>query len=291
MPPKAKDKGGASATRPSTRRTVNSVLMPEELQDIKDAEGGRKFLEKHSLLCPPGEPVTNTALAICLHQISALSGVPKQTVNVIRATDFLLEEIEEFAIKEMVREALNSQLMEFMADMKTLVEDAKAKIDGQFSTAMEQITKVTKATPPPIEETRTKSTRTAGPSYAAALINPPPHVNPKMVAREGIKARQFLITGESAYGQYDTQQLKVELNKVIKDYNETEGRIRSVSLQRDGNHLIEVDSDNLAKWFANGVNRAEFCSFLGDDIAFKTRVFNVLAFNILLNLDTRNINH
>ena len=92
MPPKAKDKGGTSATRPSTRRTVNSVLMPEELQDIKDAEGGRKFLEKHSLLCLPGKPVTNTALAICLHQISALSGVPKQTVNMIRATDFLLEQ-------------------------------------------------------------------------------------------------------------------------------------------------------------------------------------------------------
>ena len=69
-----------------------------------------------------------------------------------------------------------------------------------------------------------------------ALINLPPHVNPKIVAREGIKACQFLIMGikELAYGQYDTQQLKVELNKVLRDYNKMEGRIRSVIVQRDG---------------------------------------------------------
>ena len=145
MPPKAKDKGGTLATRPITRRTVNSVLMPEELQDIKGTKEGRKSLEEHSLLCPLGKPVTNTAPAICLHQISALSGVPKQTMNTIQATAFLLEEIEEFAISEMVREALNSQLTEFMADMKTLVEDARTKIDGQLNTAIKQITKVVRA--------------------------------------------------------------------------------------------------------------------------------------------------
>ena len=78
------------------------------------------------------------------------------------------------------------------------------------------------------------------------------------MAREGIKAHQFLITGikESAYGQYDAQQLKVETNKFLRYYNKMEGRIRSVVVQRDGNHLIKVDFDNSAKWFANGVNKS-----------------------------------
>ena len=60
-------------TRNETKRTGN-LKTPEDLQDIKNAQEGRSFLEKLSLLCPPGEPLTHKALSVCLHQISAMAG-------------------------------------------------------------------------------------------------------------------------------------------------------------------------------------------------------------------------
>ena len=67
----------------NTRRRNGSLSTPDELQDIKNREDGRKFLEKHLLLCPPGEPASNGALAICLHQITAMAGIPKTALNTI----------------------------------------------------------------------------------------------------------------------------------------------------------------------------------------------------------------
>ena len=96
---------------------------------------------------------------------------------------------------------------------------------------------------------------------------------------------------ESAFGQYDTQQLKAELNKILKGLNHKEGKICSVTAQKDGYTLIEVDSDATASWFANHVNRVEFCTMLGDEVAFKPRAYNVIALNVPLNLDTTNEKH
>ena len=109
MPPsKGKDKDkndAAAATRSSTRRRNGSLSTPDELQDIKTAQDGKKFLEGHSLLCPPGEPLSHGALSVCLHQIAAIQGVPKQAVNAIRSTALLLEEMEDDAINETVRDS------------------------------------------------------------------------------------------------------------------------------------------------------------------------------------------
>ena len=288
----------AANTRANARKTNSNVSVPEEMQDIKDCRDGRKFLEKHSLYCPPGEPASNSTLAYCLHQISAMPNVPKQTVNAIRATAFMLEEIEEMAINETIRIAFDSQITEFTSDMKILAEDVNAKIDGHLKTALAQIEKAAAAAETHPQEP-TAARNGAGPvapsttSYSSALINPPPNVNPKLAAREGIRARQVLLTGikESAFGQYDSQKLKAELNKALKNLGFKNGKIRSVVQQKDGNTLIEVDSDDAAKWFANGVNTAEFCSFIGDCVGCKARTFNVLAFNSPLNIDIRDDKH
>ena len=115
---------------PATRKRGGSITMPEESQDsdIKSALDGRKFLEKYTLLCPPGEPTSNGSLAYCLHQISAMSGVPKQAINAIWASAFLLEELEETAINETIRIAFDSQITKLTLDMKILVEDTGVKV-------------------------------------------------------------------------------------------------------------------------------------------------------------------
>ena len=297
MPPsKEKDKeknDAATATRSSTRRRNGSLSTPDELQDIKNAQEGKKFLERLSLLCPPGEPVTHGALSVCLHQIAAIQGVPKQAVNAIRSAALLLEEMEDDAVNETVRAAFASQITEFTSDMKLLVDDVNTKIGEQLKDALKQITQAKGNAP---AQTTTGGNGPQPPmntSYAAALVNPPPNVNPKLAAKEGIRARQFLFTGikDSAYGHHDTQQLKADLNKNAKQLGMTGGKIRSVLSQRDGSVLIEVDSDAAAHWFADITNRVEFCFLLGEEVSFKNRAYNVLAYNAPLTIDPTNANH
>jgi hypothetical protein len=297
MPPanknKDKDKGDKAATRPNTRNRSSSVSMPEEFQDIKNAHNGRQFLERHSLLCPPGEPVSHEALSICLHQISALAGVPKQVVNAIRATAFLLEELEENTINETVKSAFDSQVTEFTSDMKLLIENVNTRIDDHLKNALTQIDQAAANIPTQAASSSNTNQDTTAITYASALVNPPPNVNPKLAAREGVRARQFLITGvkESTFGQYDTQKLKAEINNAARGLGLTEGKIRSLVTQNDGNVLIEVDSDAAVNWFTNHANRIELCGIMGDNVSFRTRIFNVLAYNAPLTIDPAEQKH
>ena len=196
MPPGKKDKppeeyaksnGDTPNSRPATRNEVKksgNLKTPEDLQEIKNAREGRKFLEKLSLLCPPCEPATHEALAICLHQIAAIAGVPKQALNAIRSAAFMLEEMEEDAINLVVKEAFDSQMTEFTSDMKALIEDAKEKIDVHLRIKPELIplppSPLLPSTPLPSSAAATPTPSLsynppATNSYAAALIRPPPH--------------------------------------------------------------------------------------------------------------------
>ena len=124
-------------------------------------------------------------------------------------TAFLLEELEENTINETVRAAFNSQIMEFTSDMKLLVEDVNSKIEDHLRITMEKLARASSSINSQAHRTDSDTT------YASALIKPPPHVNPRIAAREGIKACQFLLMGikESAYGQLNSQKLKAKLNK------------------------------------------------------------------------------
>jgi hypothetical protein len=131
-----------------------------------------------------------------------LAGVSKQAVNAIRSVAFLLEEMEDSQINNSLREALDSQMTEFTSDFKLLVKDATERI-SEYAKAMEERMA---AMPAPLSVQPGPPTG----SYVAALINPPPHANPRIAAREGIKARQFLIQGlqESKFSHLDPFQLK-----------------------------------------------------------------------------------
>jgi hypothetical protein len=221
-----------------------------------------------------------------------MAGITKQALNAIRATEFLLEEIEEQAINEVVRSAFDNQITEFTSDMKLLVDDVKTKIDDHLKSALKEVSQATTGMPPQAGgNIRANSQVTQ--TYASALFNPPLHVNPKLAAKEGIRARQFVLMGlkVSTFVQYGTQNLKEELNKAAHSLGLKERKIRLLLPQKDGNHLIEVNSDASAKWFSNSLNSVEFCSILGEDISFKTRVFNVLAFNVLLTVDPSDDKH
>ena len=290
---KDKDKGDTAATRPSiTRRRNGSLTTPDEFQDIKNLQEGRKFLEKHSLLCPPGEPASHESLSTCLHQVAAMAGMPKQAINAVRATAFLLEELEENATNETVKNAFDSQTTEFTSDMKILVEYAKTKIDILLQEAIDKI-KQTFITEQTLHAAYNRVPAKATATYASTLINPPSYVNPRIAAREGVKARQFLIEGAMAskFSRGHTKNLKADINTAAREAGLKEGNICTAITQRDGSTLIEVDSDATVEWFTDVVNRVELCSLLGERVTFRPRTFNVMAFNAPLNVDTDDQNH
>jgi hypothetical protein len=54
--------------------------------------------------------------------------------------------------------------------------------------------------------------------YTESLIHPPPHANPRLAAREGIRARQIMLEGidqDSKLSHLDGTQLKTEFNKIL----------------------------------------------------------------------------
>ena len=273
-----------TATKPNTRRNATSTLV-EEMQDIKDHIDGRKFLEKHSLLCPPSEPPSHTSLSICPHQISAMPGHQKQAINAIRSVAFLLDEMEVTQINETLREALDSQLTELSSDMKMLIGDAKEKIDEHVKAAEERLTAVAAALPAQSKQPVT--------SYASVLVNPPAHANPRVASREGIKVRQFLIEGikSSKFSDLDTFQLKTELNKILADLDFDQGKIRSVTSSRGSGTIIEADNDEAASWLSKKVNQGRICELIGANAEFRTRTFNIIVFNVPLAINPELLSH
>ena len=117
-----------------------------------------------------------------------MAGVQKPVLNAIRSVVLMMEELEDTQINTSVKEAFDSQITEFTSDMKTLIEDAKEKINEHLKISEERMTQAMSNTTAQVKQTQANT-------FALVLVNPPPHANPKIAAREGIKARQYLLEG------------------------------------------------------------------------------------------------
>ena len=133
-PDKGKPKEGNTAkpnTRMESRRTGVHVAI-ESIAEIKDVKDARTYLEKGLYLCPAGETVTPTSLRYCLHQISRMPGVTVSVGKAVRSAALMLEELEEYAIAEMIRDTVNTQLTGITEDFQLLTSDVREKIDQKL---------------------------------------------------------------------------------------------------------------------------------------------------------------
>jgi hypothetical protein len=119
------------------------------------------------------------------------------------------------------------------------------------------------------------------------LINPPAHANPRIAARECIKARQFAIEGlkNSKFSHLDNLQLKTEFNKIFSELGFPTGSLRSVTSSRVGSTIIEAVDDETARWLATAENQSRICEEIGSNVQFRSRTFNVLALNVPMDPD------
>ena len=272
---------------------MKTVLTKE---DVHNANDGRRFLERNLLLCPAGEPPTITSLSYCLHQVSEMKNIKPPIANAVRAVAYMMEEMEENAVNELVRDAVISQTNELAQDMKCLVEDAKEKIGDHIKTVLNQLTTLIPAPVAPSPETSPDS-QTTPPSqhtYADALINPPTHANPRLAAREGIRARQIMLEGidqSSKIGTMNGLELKVEFNKIMEGLGYEGKGIRLVTNLGNRGTLIEMENDHALNWLKKTENSFAFRVEIGPDVMVKQRTHPIIAFNTPLTFDPGNPDH
>lgn len=226
------------STRPTTRqdtRKTGTTVINESQEEIKDARSGRIFLESKLYLCPAGQPTTHTSIVYCLHQISAMQGVTKPTKNAIRAVAYLLEEMEDYTLAALLRDTVNKQLSTMTEDLSLITTDFKEKMDTQLEEkladldkSMDRVNRVIGKLEKTEENTSrtgrdTNSTQTRNAhrtqTYADALVAPPSHADPRLAAKEGIKARQLMLEGTDdnpKMCEMDNMQLKEELNRITR---------------------------------------------------------------------------
>jgi hypothetical protein len=113
------------------------------------------------------------------------------------------------------------------------------------------------------------------------------------VAKEGIKARQFLLEGlaNTKFSHTDIFQLKTEFKVFSGNLGLTSGKIRSINKIRNRGILVEMDSDDATTWMLNQENHNNLCSKIGPTVVFRSRDHNIIVFNIPLGLNPEDQKH
>jgi len=246
----------------------------------------RDLLEKHQMLCPEGTEVTVQAVSTCLHQIANTrgNGLTPLIKSLIRAAATLLDETGYDNIRNAAKEIVVEQLKDIYEDLASITEGVKSNIREEFNKHSQSLTELTKTLSKQIKPT---------PSYSDILSNgPPPNVNPKVVAREGIKARQFLVDcppESDIHTKSQTEILKMFNAALTKaGAGAQEGKIRSVERLRNGGLLGEFGTDEGAKWLNKSTNANEFFTALGNvgnGAKLKPRSHNVIVYFAPLTFD------
>ena len=81
------------------------------------------------------------------------------------------------------------------------------------------------------------------------------------------------------------------MRRNLADLEPTAGKIRSLTNSRNGNTILEADSDEAATWLSRVENQARFCEEVDPNIAFHTRTYSVMVFNVPIALDPNDDDH
>ncbi|KAF8156806.1 hypothetical protein B0H34DRAFT_783129 [Crassisporium funariophilum] len=270
-----------------TRSTGLSTII-EDLKDVKDAHTARKFLKKGMLLMPPGEPLSHGALSTCLHQIAAMTKLPKQVKNTVQSVAFLVDKLKDNTLHKAVQDAVNSQLGELAANLKTFVEDSKEKIDGHLESRLKELDTATGSL------TNTAQMAIDAIAKASTTTTQGTIMGAHSYTRQGIRQRQFMMEGcekETRLGKMNNMGMKAEVNAKMVTMGAGGRKARSVTRQRNGGLLLEMETDAGAEWIHAEGNGKALCKALGQGIYFKARSHNLIAYNSPLDIDPGNPDH
>ena len=296
----------AGMTR-SLGRLTQKTALNKELQEIQNSTEAHFYLEKTQLIVLPGQEPTIGLLTTAIHHVTEYKGVSHQAVNALRSIAFLLNKIKENAIHETVWDSVMVQLDAFGTDLKDYITDATKWIDEHLENKIVEISEATKTLIDTVKETFNNFPSTLpgprnntgnGPStpldYRQALIRPPPHVDPRLAAKEGIRLRQFLVEGverDSRIGRMDAPEARKMVNQAIATTGGEGIKARSTLQQNKSGLLIKMETDVGATWLMKPANTCLLCDALSPGLNIKQRKFNVFVYNASTALDPENADH
>jgi len=243
----------------NNNRTPSPLIDYSQPGLINNVVAGRRFLEKCLLFIPEGHPVMITTLVATLHQIAAIDKIPKEAVQAIRSATYLLDEMDEGAIASMARDAVNDQLTYINNELKSMTVHFRAMLESKTEKYMAAITASTKN----IAASPHRSYRDALTGGNTILSNS----DPRIIAREGIKARQVLFDFPA-----DSEIRELSQNDVLSKFNEAivlaggnamDHKLRSIERLVNKGLLREFLTDEGAKWFSQQENIYGFIIALG----------------------------
>ncbi|KAF8198990.1 hypothetical protein BJ912DRAFT_807639, partial [Pholiota molesta] len=244
-------------------------------------EGAREFLEKKSLLVPNGVEITAQVMSQCLHQIANLVVGPntpagRAVVSAIQAAATLLEDMADDGLKTMICDAVLSEVNSMAEDLQSTLADFTTKLSAKVTQHAQTLSQVARPAAAQIP--------TPAP-YRDALMGPPMDVNPRVPAKEGIRARQLLVDfpKESDVHQMSQQEILKLFNVALAktEIPKDCGRVRMVERLSNKGILGEFTTDAAAKWFAIKDNADSFLTALGASAGgavVRARHYNVVAY-------------
>ncbi|PPQ93498.1 hypothetical protein CVT25_005240 [Psilocybe cyanescens] len=290
--PATKTSNIQSSEKPTGRatRANGPADLVEETEVIKGSKDGREFLEEKQLLVPAGRPLTMAMAGSCLHQIMDSSNkIPEVVRHGLRALAYLMEDADQEEATQAYHDGFNSELEFFTSELTQLVKHTQSKVDAK----MEEITKAT-ADLVNLAKESALQTRTASqsqlpttghpqlsrPSYSQVLSQPLASVNPRLLARHGIRRRQLMLKGigtNSSTAGLEDKEIRENINDSLKEIASDAVRLRSATRQRNGGLLVEFDSDYGAAWGRNDENIARLCKAIGDGVETQKRTYQLIT--------------
>jgi hypothetical protein len=176
---------------------------------------------------------------------------------------------------------MENKIAEISEATKTLVDTVKETFNDLPSTLPGPGNNTGNGPSPPLD-------------YRQALIRPPPHVDPRLAAKEGIRLRQFLVEGverDSRIGRMDAPEARKAVNQAIVTAGGEGIKARSALRQNKSGLLIEMETDVGATWLMKPANARLLCDALGPGLNIKQRNFNVFVYNASTALDPENADH
>jgi hypothetical protein len=301
QPDNQSESSNATILTRGSARLNQKTITNEELEEIQNSTEARFYLEKTQLIVPPGQEPTLGLLTTAIHHVLNYK-LPKPATNALRAIALLMNELEETALHQTVRDSVTTQINEMGTDLKDFVTDATRRIDEHIESKMAEISTATKTLVDSVKETftalpsaGTNATQVAPQlDYRQALAKPPPHVDPRLAAKEGIKLRQFFLEGatrETRIGKMSAAETKKAVNQAIEKAGGEGLKARSTTRQSKEGLLVEMETDAGAAWMRTDTNARAFCEALGPGIEIKRRPYNVFAYNVSTAIDPDNGEH
>lgn len=221
--------------------------------------------------------------------------MPGEIAQAIRSVAWLIGELEEETVVEATRTAVNDHIDLLNVEAKNLLDEMRTTLSEELE---KQLSSFSSAATKVLEDKSKNS-----PTYRDMVLRNvalPHTTDPRVLAREGIRARQFIVDvpGETPLKNLSQAETLKRFNEAMdiagSDLEASERRVRSVIKLPNKGFLGEFMRDEGAKWFATPSHADSFIAALGAEgsgASIKKRSHPMIAYYVPLNLNTNNPAH